>query len=179
MNGPGMPTTTISATQCAAARALLGWTQDELARNAQVARATIASFEGKARIEPMRRNLLAIIASFEAAGVAFVQEDVEKGLGAGVRHRKLELEHKTDVRDDGHRMFLSVRFKGQECTVIIPREIIDDLDNDHDRSLSGRKDVIQNAFPLVLTAIEETLRDLRPVPSRMTLTHAAFPPGTF
>jgi len=48
-------------------------------------------------LAPMRRNLLAIIASFEAAGVAFVQEDVEQGLGAGVRHRKLELEHKTEV----------------------------------------------------------------------------------
>jgi DNA-binding XRE family transcriptional regulator len=76
---------TISATQCAAAQGLLSWTQDDLAQNAQVARATIASFEGKARIKPMQKNLLAIIAVFQAAGVAFVSEDVEHGLGAGVR----------------------------------------------------------------------------------------------
>ncbi len=174
-----MPVTTISATQCAAARALVGWTQEELAQNAQVARATIASFEGKARIEPMRRNLLAIIASLEAAGVAFVKEDVEHGLGAGVRHRKLELEHKTDLRDDGHNLFLSVRFKGQECTAVIPRAIIDDLDNNHDRTATGRKNVIQKAFPLVLNAVERMLSNLQQIPPRLTLTHAAFPPGTF
>jgi DNA-binding XRE family transcriptional regulator len=174
-----MSVITISATQCAAARALLGWTQDDLAQNAQVARATIASFEGKARIKPMQKNLLAIIASFQAAGVAFVREDVEKGLGAGVRHRTLELEHKTELRDDGDSLFLSVRFKGQECTIIIPREIIDDLDNNHDRSANGRKNVIQNAFPLVLNAVEGTLSNLQQVPSRLILTHASFPPGTF
>jgi DNA-binding XRE family transcriptional regulator len=174
-----LQTTAISASQCAAARGLLGWTQDELARNAQVARATIASFEGKARIEPMRRNLLAIIAAFEAAGVAFVREDIEEGLGAGVRHRKLELEYKTDLRDDGASLFLDVRFKAQDCTVIIPREIIDDLDNAHDRTPTGRKNVIQNALPQVLSAVESALSNVRPVPSRMILRHAAFPPGTF
>lgn len=92
-----MPVVTISGTQCAAARALLGWSQDDLARNAQVARATIASFEGNGRIEPMRKNLLAIIAALEAAGVAFIPEDVENGLGAGVRRRKLELQYSNTV----------------------------------------------------------------------------------
>src|ERR1700716_3921091 len=123
-----MSAATISASQCSAARGLLSWTQDQVAQNAQVARATIASFEGKARIVPMRRNLLAIIAAFEQAGVAFVAEDIDQGLGAGVRHRKLELEYSTELRDDGDNLFLSVRFKGQACIVIIPREIVDDLD---------------------------------------------------
>jgi hypothetical protein len=74
---------------------------------------------------------------------------------------------------------LSVRFKGRDCTVLIPREIIDDLDNDNDRSATGKKNVIQNAFPLVLNAVEGMLSNLEQVPSRLTLIHAAFPPGTF
>ena len=49
---------TISAAQCRAARALLNWTQDQLAQNAQVARATIADFERNTRMGMMRQNLI-------------------------------------------------------------------------------------------------------------------------
>ena len=68
----------ISAAQCRAARALLNWSQEQLAENAQVARATLADFEREGRV-PMRQNLLAIVAALEAAGVAFIPEN-----GAGL-----------------------------------------------------------------------------------------------
>jgi transcriptional regulator with XRE-family HTH domain len=64
----------ISAAQCRAARALLEWTQDDLATNAQVARAMVADFERNTRMVPMRQNLISIVASFEAAGVVFIPE---------------------------------------------------------------------------------------------------------
>jgi DNA-binding XRE family transcriptional regulator len=173
------PVTTISGSQCAAARALLGWTQDDLARNAQVARATISSFEGNARIEPMRKNLLAIIASLEAAGVLFIPEDVNHGLGAGVRRRKLELEYSTMLRPSGYELVFPVRYKGQPCDVIIPRSIIDDLDDRNDRTPAARIKVVEKALPRFLRAVEERFEVLGEVPSQLRLDHGAFSPGTF
>jgi DNA-binding XRE family transcriptional regulator len=175
-----MPANNISSTQCAAGRSLLGWSQDDLAKNAQVARATIASFESKTRIEPMRQNLLAIIAALEAAGVAFIDEDIEHGLGAGVRLRTLELEYSNTLRPtSGYELIFPVRYKGQPCSVTIPRAIIDDLDNGNDRTPEGRMKVVQASLPRFLIAVEAMLRDSPEVPSSLTLDHGAFTRGTF
>lgn len=72
---------TISARQCRAARGLLGWSQDQLAEAANVARVTIANFE-TGRSRPVANNLAAIRAALEAAGVSFIPEN---GGGDGVR----------------------------------------------------------------------------------------------
>jgi DNA-binding XRE family transcriptional regulator len=176
-----MPTTTISARQCMAARGLLDWTQDDLAQNAQVARATIASFEGKTRIEPARKNLLAIIAAFEAAGVLFIPENLATGEGAGVRLRKLELEYSNMLRPDsiGHDLIFPVRYKGQPCSVTIPREIIDDIENGNFPMPADKLKVVQKRLPQFVLAVEEMLRHEDTVPARITLSASAFPPGTF
>jgi transcriptional regulator with XRE-family HTH domain len=73
-----------SAVQCRAARALIGWSQDELEAASQVAKKTIADFERQAR-QPHVRTLAALRAALEAAGVEFIPEH---GGGAGVRLRK-------------------------------------------------------------------------------------------
>ena len=53
-----------------AARVLLDWTQDELARNACVVRRTIVMLEtGGCRTHP--RNVRAVLAALQAAGVRF------------------------------------------------------------------------------------------------------------
>jgi transcriptional regulator with XRE-family HTH domain len=66
----------ISPAQCRAARALVGWSQDQLAVAARVAKATIANFEaGKRKREPYVRTLEDIVASLEAAGVEFTDGD--------------------------------------------------------------------------------------------------------
>ncbi len=75
---------TISARQCRAARGLLGWSQDQLAEAAKVARATIANFE-TGKTVPVTNNLTAIRAALEAAGVVFIPEN---GGGDGVRMRE-------------------------------------------------------------------------------------------
>jgi DNA-binding XRE family transcriptional regulator len=178
-----MPVTTISGKQCAAARALVDWSQDDLAKNAGVTRATIASFEGNARIEPAAANLRAIIASLEQAGVAFVPEDIKKGLGAGVRQRKLELEYSRELRtvltQEGWDLIFPVRYKGQACRVTIPREIIDDIARGNFATTDQQVKVVQNRLPEVLSAIETRLAAADQVPKQMTLTMRDFPPGTF
>ena len=74
----------MSAAQCRAARALIGWSQDQLASAAKVAKATIANFEAGRR-SPYDRTLDDMRAALESAGVIFVDEN---GEGPGVRLRK-------------------------------------------------------------------------------------------
>lgn len=73
---------TISAGQLRAARGLLGWSQSDLAKAAQVGRATIADFEAGKRA-PYARTLDDLGAALESAGVEFTNGDQP-----GVRMRK-------------------------------------------------------------------------------------------
>ncbi|WP_245456932.1 MULTISPECIES: helix-turn-helix transcriptional regulator [unclassified Mesorhizobium] len=64
----GEKASNFSAEQCRGARAMLGWSQDDLARAANVARQTIADFERGAR-SPIANNILAIVNALERAGI--------------------------------------------------------------------------------------------------------------
>ena len=70
--------------QCRAARALLEWSQQDLAKAAGVGVVTVHQFEAKLS-EPRRATLDVIRRTFEAAGVEFIDEN---GGGPGVRLRK-------------------------------------------------------------------------------------------
>lgn len=74
----------ISVEQCRAARAMLGWSQGDLADAATVSRTTVVDFERGVRI-PHRNNLAAIRRAFEVAGIEFIPEN---GGGAGLRLKK-------------------------------------------------------------------------------------------
>ncbi len=75
--------TILSASQCRAARALVGWSQDDLANASGVAKATIAYFE-TAKRQPYEKTLSDLRRVLEKNGVAFIDVD---GGGAGVRLR--------------------------------------------------------------------------------------------
>ena len=145
----------ISAAQCRAARALLDWSQDDLATNAQVARATVADFERNLR-SPMRQNLLSMTSAFEAAGVAFIGDDEA---GAGVRFRKVELEYSRTVKplDGGENIGMPVQYRGVRYVAVIPRELIDDLDRAHFRTFEERAEAVGRHQALYLVAIENLL----------------------
>ena len=86
----------ISAAQCRAARALLGISQDELARLAKVAKATIANFEAGRR-QPYDRTLDDVVLVLEANGVDFIPEN---GGGPGVRLRKTTSDGRRSATDE-------------------------------------------------------------------------------
>ena len=74
----------VSPAQCRAARGLLDWNQQELARQAGVGIVTVHQLEsGTSR--PRLATIDVIRRAFEAAGVEFIDEN---GGGPGVRLRK-------------------------------------------------------------------------------------------
>ena len=75
---------TITPEQCRAARALLNWSQPNLAEATGIARETIAHFERGARMM-YPRNLATIRSTLEAAGIEFINRN---GGGPGVRLRE-------------------------------------------------------------------------------------------
>jgi transcriptional regulator with XRE-family HTH domain len=73
----------LTAGQCRAARALLDWSQLELAEQAGVGIVTVRQLEASAN-EPRRATLDVVRRAFEAAGIEFIDEN---GGGPGVRLR--------------------------------------------------------------------------------------------
>lgn len=71
----------MTPSQCRAARALVGMSQDELAEVSGVAKRTIVSFEKEDR-QPYPRTVEALQKAFEQVGVTFLDDN---GQGAGVR----------------------------------------------------------------------------------------------
>ena len=74
---------TLVPAQCRAARALLAWSQEELVRQSNITKKTIADFE-RGATTPRRQTLTEILAAFEEAGIEFVN-----GSRPGVRLNRL------------------------------------------------------------------------------------------
>ena len=75
----------ITPAQCRAARALLEWRQQDLARETKISAVTIAKFE-KRRVRLKDSTALLFRLAFERAGIDFIDPD---GGGPGVRLREL------------------------------------------------------------------------------------------
>ena len=65
---------------CRSARALLGWTIEELSEASSVGVSTIISFEAGQRV-PIRSNQVALERAFVEAGVIFLEADMNDGRG--------------------------------------------------------------------------------------------------
>ena len=74
----------MNSPQCRAARGLLAWTQNKLARVAGVSIVTVRNFETE-KTTPQRASLDIIRRALESAGIEFIAEN---GGGLGVRLRK-------------------------------------------------------------------------------------------
>lgn len=115
----------ITADQCRAARSLLNWTQDQLAANAVVSRATIADFEASSR-QPLKNNLRSIADCLFAAGVDFIPE--EGDLGVGVRFSKRKVTYVRNVRIDRFNRMATIpmRYAGEDFACVIDLNAVDD-----------------------------------------------------
>ena len=80
----------VTPAQCRAARGLLDWSQQDLAKQAGVGIVTIRQLEAGTNT-PRRATLEVVRRAFEEAGIEFIDEN---GGGPGVRLRK---SHKNSV----------------------------------------------------------------------------------
>lgn len=77
-----------SIRQVKAARALLGWSQGDLAERSGVSKPTVARLEtGEGELGGYADTRDKILSALEAAGVIFIEQN---GEGAGVRLRKMQ-----------------------------------------------------------------------------------------
>ena len=68
--------------QIRAARALLGWNQQRLAQEANVSIATVRRIEGRSgMVQGFVSTLFSIQTALENAGVRFLDDDVDGGIG--------------------------------------------------------------------------------------------------
>ena len=74
----------ITPAQCRAARALLDWSQQQLAEASNVGNATIRNFEG-GKSNPQAATLEVLQRAFERNGVIFVSDGDTSSIGIGVR----------------------------------------------------------------------------------------------
>jgi len=81
----------ITAAQTKAARALLGWTQEDLAERSGVVRRTLMSFETGMR-SPRSETLEKIRTAFERAGIQFVNNPDTVGV---LHHQKWTLPNRS------------------------------------------------------------------------------------
>ncbi len=80
--------------QCRAARGLLGWNQQELARRARVGIVTVHQLETGVS-QPRRATLDVIRRAFESAGVEFIDEN-DGVPGVGLRKPPLKKHNRRD-----------------------------------------------------------------------------------
>ncbi|RYG93743.1 MAG: XRE family transcriptional regulator [Alphaproteobacteria bacterium] len=74
----------LTPSQCRAARALLDWSQQQLADQSRIGNATIRNFES-GKSAPQHATLDVLRRCFENGGIIFIDEN---GEGPGVRLRK-------------------------------------------------------------------------------------------
>ena len=170
----------ISPAQCRAGRGLLDWTQAGLAKRAHVSRATVVDFERNIRI-PTRNNLISITCALEARGVAFIEED-DQGQGGGVRFRERKLEYTKTLRPATEGLRWPVRYEGEDFSVIIPTEVIEDISEDIDQANEPTWEMqakaISNHLAVFSVIVEKEISFGRISNGNFVfLTHDKFPPG--
>ncbi|WP_205527800.1 helix-turn-helix transcriptional regulator [Asaia bogorensis] len=111
---------TLVASQCRAARAMLGLSQRDLARMAEMAHRTVADFETNART-PHIRTLRAMRETLEACGAVFIPADAQFG-PAEMAHRTVA-DFETNARTPHIRTLRAMRETLEACgAVFIPAD---------------------------------------------------------
>lgn len=149
----------ITSDQCRAARSLLGWTQEQLAINAHVSRATIVDFESNLR-QPMTNNLRSIRDCMLTAGVEFISEQGKSGVGVRFHERKLEYINKIKIDWSQGTATIPMRYAGENFLCMISREAIEDYHSKNiDTDNEFAKATTQILDNVILTAVRRHVPD--------------------
>lgn len=143
----------ITSEQCRAGRSLLNWSQNQLAGNAAVSRATIADFESSTR-KPMANNMRSIADSMFAAGVEFVPEEGNKGVGVRFRKQKVEYVGSARINRFDKNAAVRMRYAGEEFVCVIDLNAVDDYHHTNFYTDDQYTDAISKIFHIVLAVAE-------------------------
>lgn len=118
----------ILPSQVRAARALLSWSQEELATFAEVGVSTVRDFEAGRR-DPASANVNAMRKALTKFGVIFIPLDKHGGPGVRLEsdvpkiiRRPMGVSFETDT------LPFKVRWRGSEIHVFLPKTVLDDKD---------------------------------------------------
>lgn len=106
--------------QLRAARALIGWTQDEVAALAAISVQTIKRMESVGPERSSAGNVMAVQRALEAAGVQFIPEN---GAGAGVRFRRFRVGDVLRIRPGGTLEFAKAEKRRETVLVIDAQDL--------------------------------------------------------
>ncbi|GGE69850.1 helix-turn-helix domain-containing protein [Niveispirillum cyanobacteriorum] len=143
----------ITADQCRAARSLLNWTQDQLATNAAVSRATVADFESSAR-QPMKNNLRSIADCMFAAGVDFIPEEGDLGVGVRFSKRKITYINNVKINRFDRIATIPMRYSSEDFVCVIGLDDVDDYYRTNFSTDGEISKAISDMLHIVLTAAE-------------------------
>ncbi len=143
----------ITADQCRAARSLLNWSQDKLASEALISRATVADFENYIRV-PTKNNLRAIEDSMFAFGIEFVGEEAGKGVGVRFRDRKLTYIWQVKIFRPTSVAIIPMKFEGHSFQCCISFEAICDFHGAELSTDSEYKDAVKDMFLTIIVTAE-------------------------
>lgn len=160
----------ITAAQCRAARALLNWSQEDLAAKCSVSRASIADFENNQRW-PAFHNLNAIADCLNQAGIQFIRETskLEYGftIGAGVAFKETEIESLIPVRyDRSGNIVFRLSYRGNRFKLFVPIRLFLNEVYDQHASQDIAQQIANRNRPAILL---KTLRHLKNHPVKREL----------
>ena len=111
--------------QVRAGRALLGWSQEELARKAGVAVTTVRDVEGEKRAETAAAT--EVVQALKNGGVEFVPGSTTAGPGVRLATDRPNVVRRSQTMSVWDGLPLEVEFRGQRFTAFISTEILEDL----------------------------------------------------
>jgi DNA-binding transcriptional regulator YiaG len=130
---PAMKTRTQNATtdivlpaQIRAGRAMLDWSQDELATAAQIGVSTVRDFESQRRLSPVE-GLPAMKRALENEGILFLPGNDDGGPGVRLAARQPNIIRKPIKMNPYYQLPFAVEWRGNQVIVLLAREILDDL----------------------------------------------------
>jgi transcriptional regulator with XRE-family HTH domain len=170
----------ITPPQIRAARALVDWSQEELATKAGVSLSTVRDYEKERRGGEIG-GLKTICRALENEGVIFLHS--ENNLGPGVRMRggaPIVLRVPVKLGRWGELM-IPIEWRGREYAVLVPRDVMDDLghfretpeDREYVRVFDEHRGAILDAAAIAIEAGRVS------ADRRISLMHSDLPDSAF
>jgi len=160
------PSPLISPSQIRAARALLNWTQDQLAQEAEVGIGTVRDYENE-----RRGNIVGALRPIERAlnngGVVFIHADPNGGAGVRLTGKLPDVHRWPTKRGDQGELMIRVDWKGERYEIFLADTTLEDLAPlGHDPADETYLGLIEQYRRAILKAAADKIDDRAVTPDR-------------